>query len=145
MSKSKKVPLSCLHLALDGYECNQGRLGQEDLIYEFLDSCPGLVNMTVTTPPYSFKYRAKVSEDWGISGFVLAAEKYVEGNQIKFRGEGYISIHIYPGRAYLSLDIFFKKEFNPKPIADYVTKLFDIGRIKENLSSSDEEPPDLVA
>ena len=82
-----------LHLTLDGYECSYERLTNLDAIYEFLDTCPDMIHMTKIMPPYVFKYHGKVPDDWGLSGFVLIAESH-------------ISIHTFPERNYLSLDIF---------------------------------------
>lgn len=104
-----------LHLTLDGYDCDPERLANLDVIYEFLDRCPTLIHMTKIMPPYVFKYRAQVPEDWGVSGFVLIAESH-------------ISIHTYPERAYLSLDIFSCKDFDHLKAAAYATETFGIGR-----------------
>ncbi|MEW6387509.1 MAG: adenosylmethionine decarboxylase [Thermodesulfobacteriota bacterium] len=109
-----------LHMTLDGYECSQERLANLDAIYEFLDHCPDLIQMTKIMPPYVFKYHAKVPEDWGVSGFVLIAESH-------------ISIHTYPERSYLSLDIFSCKEFDYHRAVAYITEFFSISRHELNL------------
>jgi S-adenosylmethionine decarboxylase len=117
-----------MHLTLDGYECNPANLANLDLIYEFLDHCPDLIKMTKIMPPYTFKYHAPVPEDWGISGFVLIAESH-------------ISIHTYPDRAYLSLDIFSCKDFDHQKAVAYITELFGIGRHELNLLNRGLEFP----
>jgi S-adenosylmethionine decarboxylase len=71
-------------------------------------------------PPYVFKYHGKVPEDWGVSGFVLIAESH-------------ISIHTFPERGYLSLDIFSCKEFDHKQAVDYVTERFGIEKCETNV------------
>jgi len=109
-----------LHLTLDGYGCSYERLTNLDAIYEFLDTCPDLIHMTKIMPPYAFKYHGKVPDDWGLSGFVLIAESH-------------ISIHTFPERRYLSLDIFSCKDFDYQQAVDYVTEFFGIGRHKINL------------
>ncbi len=76
--------------------------------------------MTKIMPPYVFKYHGKVPEDWGVSGFVLIAESH-------------ISIHTFPDRAYLSLDIFSCKDFDYQQAVAYVTELFGISRHEINL------------
>ena len=115
-------PVSCFgqHLTLDGYGCSYKRLTNLDLIYEFLETCPDLIQMTKIMPPYVFKYNGKVPEDWGISGFVLIAESH-------------ISLHTFPEREYLSLDIFSCKEFDYDQAVKYVTKFFKIPRYEKNL------------
>jgi len=109
-----------LHLTLDGYGGSQDQLANLDTIYEFLEHCPDLIHMTKIMPPYVFKYHAKVPEDWGVSGFVLIAESH-------------ISIHTFPERGYLSLDIFSCKDFDYQQAVTYVTELFGITRHEINL------------
>jgi S-adenosylmethionine decarboxylase len=109
-----------LHLTLDGYGSSYERLTDMDAIYGFLDHCPDLIHMTKIMPPYVFKYHGKVPEDWGLSGFVLIAESH-------------ISIHTFPDRGYLSLDIFSCKDFDHQKAVEYVTELFGITRHESNL------------
>ena len=109
-----------LHLTLDGYGCSPEKLANLDLIYEFLDHCPNLIQMTKIMPPYVFKYQAQVPEDWGLSGFVLIAESH-------------ISIHTFPERSYLSLDIFSCKDFDYHQAVAYASELFGIARHEINL------------
>ena len=114
------VPGFGLHLTLDGYGCSYEQLTNLDLIYQFLDHCPDMIQMTKIMPPYVFKYHGKVPEDWGLSGFVLIAESH-------------ISIHTFPDRGYLSLDIFSCKEFDHDQAVAYATELFGITRHEKNL------------
>jgi S-adenosylmethionine decarboxylase len=109
-----------LHLTLDGYGCNQEQLANLEAIYEFLDHCPDLIQMTKIMPPYVFKYHGRVPEDWGVSGFVLIAESH-------------ISIHTFPERGYLSLDIFSCKDFDYNQAVAYVTQVFSPARHEINL------------
>lgn len=108
-------PAFGLHLTLDGYGCLRQAL--EDLagIHDFLNRAPDLIGMTKIMPPYVFKYQGKVPEDWGLSGFVLIAESH-------------ISIHTFPERGYLSLDIFSCKRFDTLAAGDLAIKHFGIGR-----------------
>jgi S-adenosylmethionine decarboxylase len=105
---------------MDGYGGGQEQLANLDTIYEFLERCPDLIHMTKIMPPYVFKYHGKVPEDWGVSGFVLIAESH-------------ISIHTFPDRAYLSLDIFSCKDFDYQQAITYVTEIFGITRHEHNL------------
>ncbi len=109
-----------LHLTLDGYGCSEEKLANLETIYQFLDHCPDMIQMTKIMPPYVFKYHGKVPEDWGVSGFVLIAESH-------------ISIHTFPDRAYLSLDIFSCKDFDYDQAVAYVSELFGISRHEINL------------
>ena len=109
-----------LHLTLDGYGCGHEQLANLEAIYEFLEHCPDLIQMTKIMPPYVFKYHGKVPEDWGVSGFVLIAESH-------------ISIHTFPERGYLSLDIFSCKDFDYQRAVAYATELFGITHHEVNL------------
>jgi S-adenosylmethionine decarboxylase len=109
-----------LHLTLDGYDCLREPLINLDQIYRFLHTCPDLIQMTKIMPPYAFKYQGKVAGDWGLSGFVLIAESH-------------ISIHTFPDRNYLSLDIFSCKKFDIEEAISYAVDLFGIGRHEKNI------------
>lgn len=84
-------------------------------------------------PPYVFRYRSKVLDDWGLSGFVLVEEEMKDGKRIKRNGGGHISIHTFPERGYVSLDIYFHKEFNHNEAVGYAASLFGIARFEKNL------------
>jgi S-adenosylmethionine decarboxylase len=109
-----------LHLTLDAYGCNREALENLDTIYKFLDQAPDLIQMTKIMPPYVFKYEAKAPEDSGVSGFVLIAESH-------------ISVHTFPERDYLSLDIFSCKDFDYNQAVAFATELFGISRHEVNL------------
>jgi S-adenosylmethionine decarboxylase len=114
------VPAFGQHLTLDGYGCGYEQLTNLDLIHQFLDQCPDLIHMTKIMEPHVFEYHGKVPEDWGVSGFVIIAESH-------------ISIHTFPDRRYLSLDIFSCKAFDHEQAVAYVTELFGITRHEQNL------------
>lgn len=120
------------HLTLDGYGCPPDQLANLDTIYEFLERCPDLIQMTKIMPPYVFKYHAKVQEDWGVSGFVLIAESH-------------ISVHTYPERGYLSLDIFSCKDFDHQKAIDFAVEKFGINRYEHHLLDRGLEFPRNVA
>jgi len=71
-------------------------------------------------PPYVFRYEAEKPEDWGISGFVLIAESH-------------ISIHTFPDKNYLSLDIFSCKEFDSDHAISHVNNLFGVQKSEVKL------------
>lgn len=101
------------HLMVDGYGCSYDRLVDLDGVYGFLNHCPDLIEMTKIMPPYVFKYSGKVPQDWGLSGFVLIAESH-------------ISIHTFPEKAYLSLDVFSCKNFDYRQALEYAIAHFGI-------------------
>jgi S-adenosylmethionine decarboxylase len=109
-----------VHLMVDGYGGNRRKLASLDLIYHFLDSYPSEIAMKKIMPPYVFKYYGLKPEDWGVSGVVLIAESH-------------ISIHTFPEKDYLSVDIFSCKEFNIERAASHIRELFELGKMEINL------------
>jgi S-adenosylmethionine decarboxylase len=116
------------HLMMDGYGCDRQQLEDLSLIYNFLSEYPAQIDMTKIMPPYVFRYEANTPEDWGISGFVLIAESH-------------ISIHTFPEKDYLSLDIFSCKEFDSDRAIFYVNKLFAVQKSEVKLLNRGLEFP----
>jgi S-adenosylmethionine decarboxylase len=116
------------HLMMDGYNCDRQRLEDISLIYNFLSEYPAHIEMTKIMPPYVFRYEAKNPEDWGISGFVLIAESH-------------ISIHTFPDKNYLSLDIFSCKKFDSDHAISYVKNLFVVQKSEVKLLDRGVEFP----
>ena len=95
-----------MHLAIDGYGADPKVLEDTGLVRRFLDDYPDAIGMTKIAPPQVYTYRGKVPEDWGVSGFVIIAESH-------------ISIHTFPDRGYVNIDIFSCKDFDTdKALAD---------------------------
>jgi S-adenosylmethionine decarboxylase len=116
------------HLIVDGYGCDQNHLQDIGLIYNFLDECPERIKMTKIMPPYVFRYEGIKPEDWGISGFVLIAESH-------------ISIHTFPEKNYLSLDVFSCKKFNVDDTISYLKKTFLVERYEHGLMNRGADFP----
>ncbi len=116
------------HLMVDGYGCNQSHLRDIGLIYNFLDECPERIKMTKIMPPYVFKYEGITPEDWGISGFVLIAESH-------------ISIHTFPEKGYLSLDVFSCKNFDVNDTINYLKTTFLVKKYEKKLLNRGAEFP----
>ena len=109
-----------MHLAIDGYgaDPDPGRgvtsidvLEDTDLVRRFLDDYPDAIGMTKIAPPQVYTYRGKVPEDWGVSGFVIIAESH-------------ISIHTFPDRGYVNVDVFSCKDFDTGAAIDDVKGFF---------------------
>ena len=127
----RAVPGFGLHLTLDGYGCSYENLTNLEAIYKFLDTCPDLIQMTKIMPPYVFKYSGKVPEDWGLSGFVLIAESH-------------ISIHTFPEKHYLSLDMFSCKPFDTQAAADSIKHHFGIQKCEIHVLDRGQEFPNNI-
>jgi len=119
------------HLMLDGYGCDKKKLQDLNLIYRILDELPTRIGMTKIMPPYVFKYSGLKPEDWGLSGFVLIAESH-------------ISIHTFPEKNFVSVDIFSCKAFDLEFAADYFKRVFGMEKVECNvLDRGTEFPKDL--
>jgi S-adenosylmethionine decarboxylase len=104
------------HLMLDGYGCDKQKLQDLNLIYRILDELPNQIGMTKIMPPYVFKYSGVRPEDWGLSGFVLIAESH-------------ISIHTFPEKHFVSVDIFSCKAFDANFAGAYLKEAFGMTKV----------------
>ncbi|MBI4337631.1 MAG: S-adenosylmethionine decarboxylase [Chloroflexi bacterium] len=87
-----------MHLVIDGYGADASKLQDPELVRQFLDQFPDAIGMTKITQPSVILYHGPQPQDWGVSGFVIIAESH-------------ISVHTFPGRCFIQVDIFSCKEF----------------------------------
>ncbi len=106
-----------MHLAIDGYGASSEKLKDTDMVYRFLDEYPDAIGMTKIIPPQVYTYHGKTPEDWGISGFVIIAESH-------------ISVHTFPDRQYVNIDIFSCKDFDAALSLEGVKTAFGLKEIK---------------
>ena len=116
------------HLMLDGYGCDKKRLQDLNLIYRILDELPDRIGMTKIMPPYVFKYSGVKPEDWGLSGFVLIAESH-------------ISIHTFPEKNFVSVDIFSCKVFDAEFAASHLKEAFEMAKVESRMLDRGTEFP----
>jgi S-adenosylmethionine decarboxylase len=105
-----------MHLTIDGYGGDPGRLADGNLVRALLDECPDEIGMTKIAQPYVCRYYpddAGPSADWGISGFVLIAESH-------------LSIHTFPARGLVWADIFSCKGFDAERVVQRVKTAFGL-------------------
>ena len=120
------------HLMLDGYGCEQKRLEDLEHIYHVLEEYPASIGMTKIMPPYVFRYTGVRPENWGVSGFVLIAESH-------------ISVHTFPEKQYLSLDILSSKPFDVEEAVAFARREFGIEKIEHNFLDRGTEFPKEIA
>ena len=106
-----------MHLVVDGYGADPEKLEDEDLIRRFLDDYPATLGMSKIMPPQVYTYRGPTPEDWGVSGFVLIAESH-------------ISVHTFPDRGYINIDIFSCKEFDAAASQRDVEEAFSLPNVR---------------
>ena len=104
-----------MHLVVDGYGGDAEALKNTELIYDFLDTLPDRIGMTKIIPPQVYTYHGEKSRDWGVSGFVLIAESH-------------ISIHTFPDREHVNIDIFSCKAFDTDECVKIVKSSFGLTR-----------------
>jgi S-adenosylmethionine decarboxylase len=105
-----------MHLVIDGYDGDAAKLQDHDLVHRFLDSYPSVIGMTKLMPPHVLTYDGPKREDWGISGFVIIAESH-------------ISIHTFPERQYINIDIFSCKDFDTIKALEDVKMAFSLEKV----------------
>jgi S-adenosylmethionine decarboxylase len=120
------------HLMLDGYGCEQKKLEDLEHIYRILEEFPERIGMTKIMPPYVFRYTGVRPENWGVSGFVLIAESHV-------------SVHTFPEKQYLSLDILSSKDFDVDRAVAFARQEFGIEKVEHNFLDRGTEFPKEIA
>ena len=106
-----------MHLVIDGYGADASILEDADAIYRFLDEYPDAIGMTKITPPHVYVYAGQQPEDVGISGFVLIAESH-------------ISVHTFPQRRYINIDVFSCKEFDTQQALEELKAMFSLETVR---------------
>ena len=107
-----------MHLAIDGYGADYTKLSDEVLVFRFLNEYPDVIGMTKVAPPQVYSYTGKVPDDWGVSGFVIIAESH-------------ISVHTFPDKGYLNIDIFSCNDFDVSASLDDLKSTFGVtGEVK---------------
>ena len=105
-----------MHLVIDGYGGDRGKMWDESLVRNFLSEYPAVLGMTKLCEPQVLTYDAPKEEDSGVSGFVIIAESH-------------ISIHTFPNREYVNVDVFSCKSFDrDKAYADIIA-LFEFDSV----------------
>ncbi len=102
-----------MHLVIDGFGGNTDKMWDKDLVRRFLIDYPDALDMTRITEPKVLEYNAPKPEDSGVSGFVIIAESH-------------ISIHTFPVKSYVNIDIFSCQPFDHELALDDAKELFDL-------------------
>ena len=106
-----------MHLIVDGFGASRQMLESEEMVYDFLEHYPSRISMTKVAPPQVVTYSGSKPEDWGITGLVIIAESH-------------ISIHTFPERRYVNIDIFSCKDFDPQQAVDELKRMFRFSEMK---------------
>ena len=106
-----------MHLAIDGYGGDSDRMWDVDLIRGFLSDYPSVLGMTKLCEPKVLTYHAPKEEDSGVSGFVVIAESH-------------ISIHTFPNRRYVNIDVFSCRPFESERTVEDVKSLLCLEEVQ---------------
>ena len=79
-------------------------------------------------PPYVFRYTGIKPEDWGVSGVVLIAESH-------------ISIHTFPDKQYINIDVFSCKYFDADLALQFMRDKFGITDVNAHVLERGLEYP----
>lgn len=99
------------HLMLDLGECSPAVLDDLDACFNLLNELPEKIGMTKITQPYVFRYKGQVPENDGITGVTIIAESH-------------ISLHTYPKKNFVFVDLFSCKPFDVEGARDYIVQFF---------------------
>ena len=106
-----------MHLIVDGYGCDPGKLADPMVVLNFLDYTPSQIGMVKMMPPVVFPYQSPVPEQSGLSGFVIIAESH-------------LAIHTWPERSTVWADVFSCKSFDAEKVQQVLMGAFDITRME---------------
>ena len=120
-----------MHLTIDGFGGDRERLGSEALVSSLLDRLPGEIGMTKISEPFVFLYSGIKPEDWGVTCFVIIAESH-------------ISVHTFPDRGYVWVDVFSCKEFEAPDALDRIVDAFGLTSGTEHILERGLEYPHAV-
>lgn len=96
---------------LDLSDCNPEILDDLNACFRLLSELPDKIGMHKITQPYVFRYDAPIPEEQGITGVTIIAESH-------------ISLHTYPQKRFVFVDLFSCKPFDVNAARDYVIQYF---------------------
>ena len=108
------------HITIDASGCNQKKLTDQHLIYELLNKFPEHLGMMKMTLPYIVEWMDKGAKIPGISGFVMIAESH-------------ISVHTFPEKDYVFIDVFSCVNFDVKKAIKLLVDFFEAKKNTTNV------------
>jgi S-adenosylmethionine decarboxylase len=99
------------HLMMDLNDCNPAILDDLEACFKLLNELPERIGMIKITQPYVFRYSGPVPEDDGITGVTIIAESH-------------ISLHTYPRKRFVFVDLFSCKPFDVEGAKDHIVQFF---------------------
>jgi len=109
-----------MHLIIDGYNGDKQKLQDLELVRNILDEYPSKIGMKKIMSPYVLTHKDSKVENCGISGFVIIAESH-------------ISIHTFPERNCINVDIFSCKNFETTQAVEYIQEKFELKKVETKI------------
>jgi S-adenosylmethionine decarboxylase len=116
------------HLTIDASMCDRKKLSDQGLVYDILNKLPAKIGMSKMTLPYAVKWMDPGATIPGISGFVMIAESH-------------ISLHTFPEKDYVFIDVFSCKCFDVDKAIDLVVGAFGAKKFKKEVITRGEDFP----
>jgi S-adenosylmethionine decarboxylase len=109
------------HLMIDGYSGNYDKLNNRELVLECLEELIEKLEMRKLSEPVVKLAKANDAKDpGGWSGFIMIVESH-------------ISVHTFPGRGFVSVDVYTcKNGLDRQLIVNYFKEKFELKDIEEN-------------
>ena len=104
-----------MHLLMDGYSDDVAALSKPSLVRRLLKSLPKKLGMTEISRAKVIDYKAKNPKDSGVTGNIMLAESH-------------ITIHTFPNRGYVAIDVFSCKPFRTRKVTAQLKKEFSMGK-----------------
>ena len=116
--KNEKTTNFGVHLTIDGYKGDELSLSDMFLIFNSLNELPEKLGMKKLNPPYVVAAPPNNKKDpGGFSGFVMIAESHISIHT--FPDRGFVSVDVYSCKNGMDTDLilkYFKEKFNLKDI-----------------------------
>jgi len=116
------------HLMIEGMQANESRLDDLEFIRDVLNHMPLELDMNVVLEPHVSRMDGLTAQDSGITAVVIVKESH-------------ISLHTFPLKGFISVDIFSAQEFDVQKAVDFVVERFEVGRFETHLINRGREFP----
>jgi S-adenosylmethionine decarboxylase len=108
------------HLIADCFGCRSRILGDKNKISEILRELTGVIEMKAIHAPLVLYHKARISSESGVTGIIILAESN-------------ITIHTYPAKNFVSVDIYSCKEFDIGAAMQYLKEKFRFKKLKKHI------------
>ena len=105
------------HLIIDAYGIEEEKIKDLRAIRNLLRDLPKKFKMRPLSDAVVKRVATDHYPDWGISGFIMLYESH-------------ISIHTWPEKGYMAMDVYSCKDFNAQAIIKYLKKYWNCKRMK---------------